>query len=121
MSKDKSSRPVVVLSKNSKKKKIKMHRHAVKDDNGAIKYYQYLFQLYYLEYMKEGYLEESESDFSLKSMNKAEPLAINKTDAKDIGNIGLSFINKIPNPSICLLYTSPSPRDQRGSRMPSSA
>ena len=23
--------------------------------------------------------------------------------------------------SICLLYTSPSPRDQRGSRMPSSA
>ena len=26
-----------------------------------------------------------------------------------------------PNGSICLLYTSPSPRDQRGSRMPSSA
>ena len=25
------------------------------------------------------------------------------------------------NTSICLLYTSPSPRDQRGSRMPSSA
>ena len=25
------------------------------------------------------------------------------------------------NPFICLLYTSPSPRDQRGSRMPSSA
>ena len=25
------------------------------------------------------------------------------------------------NPYICLLYTSPSPRDQRGSRMPSSA
>ena len=24
-------------------------------------------------------------------------------------------------PSTCLLYTSPSPRDQRGSRMPSSA
>ena len=24
-------------------------------------------------------------------------------------------------PSVCLLYTSPSPRDQRGSRMPSSA
>ena len=24
-------------------------------------------------------------------------------------------------PNICLLYTSPSPRDQRGSRMPSSA
>ena len=25
------------------------------------------------------------------------------------------------HPTICLLYTSPSPRDQRGSRMPSSA
>ena len=28
-------------------------------------------------------------------------------------------VNMVPN--ICLLYTSPSPRDQRGSRMPSSA
>ena len=27
----------------------------------------------------------------------------------------------LENPKICLLYTSPSPRDQRGSRMPSSA
>ena len=27
----------------------------------------------------------------------------------------------LPRNSICLLYTSPSPRDQRGSRMPSSA
>ena len=26
-----------------------------------------------------------------------------------------------PDPTSCLLYTSPSPRDQRGSRMPSSA
>ena len=26
-----------------------------------------------------------------------------------------------PNSFVCLLYTSPSPRDQRGSRMPSSA
>ena len=27
----------------------------------------------------------------------------------------------LPGSSTCLLYTSPSPRDQRGSRMPSSA
>ena len=27
----------------------------------------------------------------------------------------------MPQPQSCLLYTSPSPRDQRGSRMPSSA
>ena len=34
------------------------------------------------------------------------------------------FVENIHEPyktSICLLYTSPSPRDQRGSRMPSSA
>ena len=27
----------------------------------------------------------------------------------------------VPDDFVCLLYTSPSPRDQRGSRMPSSA
>ena len=32
-----------------------------------------------------------------------------------------STIVDLDNPSSCLLYTSPSPRDQRGSRMPSSA
>ena len=30
-------------------------------------------------------------------------------------------LRNIAYPSVCLLYTSPSPRDQRGSRMPSSA
>ena len=35
-------------------------------------------------------------------------------EGKLVGIIG-------PNGSGCLLYTSPSPRDQRGSRMPSSA
>ena len=29
--------------------------------------------------------------------------------------------NKLTDFKVCLLYTSPSPRDQRGSRMPSSA
>ena len=33
----------------------------------------------------------------------------------------LRSINMLERPSACLLYTSPSPRDQRGSRMPSSA
>ena len=31
------------------------------------------------------------------------------------------FLSKKDNKTYCLLYTSPSPRDQRGSRMPSSA
>ena len=35
------------------------------------------------------------------------------------GDSGMTL--KQINPGACLLYTSPSPRDQRGSRMPSSA
>ena len=31
------------------------------------------------------------------------------------------YIKSLEDADICLLYTSPSPRDQRGSRMPSSA
>ena len=31
------------------------------------------------------------------------------------------YVEQSGNPNGCLLYTSPSPRDQRGSRMPSSA
>ena len=36
----------------------------------------------------------------------------------DMVEIGLPFSDPLAD---CLLYTSPSPRDQRGSRMPSSA
>ena len=36
-------------------------------------------------------------------------------------NERVRFTGTPTNPSTCLLYTSPSPRDQRGSRMPSSA
>ena len=38
-------------------------------------------------------------------------------EVSDLKNLTL----KDPHVYICLLYTSPSPRDQRGSRMPSSA
>ena len=38
------------------------------------------------------------------------------------GQAGLSALRVVAiEPTTCLLYTSPSPRDQRGSRMPSSA
>ena len=44
------------------------------------------------------------------------------------GPVGHAFANALANQKMghsnllaCLLYTSPSPRDQRGSRMPSSA
>ena len=34
---------------------------------------------------------------------------------------GVGFMRRLVEKNYCLLYTSPSPRDQRGSRMPSSA
>ena len=47
--------------------------------------------------------------------NKIKPAGQPKIDLKSFGEgKDLEYI-------ICLLYTSPSPRDQRGSRMPSSA
>ena len=33
----------------------------------------------------------------------------------------LKWVKSMREDGVCLLYTSPSPRDQRGSRMPSSA
>ena len=44
--------------------------------------------------------------------------------ARYVANVpgrGYSFVAKVTRLNVCLLYTSPSPRDQRGSRMPSSA
>ena len=38
-----------------------------------------------------------------------------------IGVVGMELIRVRAQHKACLLYTSPSPRDQRGSRMPSSA
>ena len=46
--------------------------------------------------------------------------ALAESDVSDLVYIG----NNVGEPGLgggCLLYTSPSPRDQRGSRMPSSA
>ena len=79
-----------------------------------------------------------------KKLPKAPQAAGNYVTIKKIGNFiytsghvpisdDIEFIGKIPNDisiddgykaaslCACLLYTSPSPRDQRGSRMPSSA
>ena len=47
---------------------------------------------------------------SLYTTLKAHGRAVGMPDDGDMGNS-----------EVCLLYTSPSPRDQRGSRMPSSA
>ena len=77
--------------------------------------------------LKVSIVMGSQSDY--KTMNLAE---------KILKKIGVSFETRIISAhrtpkrmydyassaeknNICLLYTSPSPRDQRGSRMPSSA
>ena len=48
-----------------------------------------------------------------------DDLDLKSFDWNDI--LGLEGDEDILDINICLLYTSPSPRDQRGSRMPSSA
>ena len=67
-------------------------------------------------------------DYFAKSIRKLGCIAL--VSSRSISNEPNSFIfnsedNSIPEDSIfegvCLLYTSPSPRDKRQSRMPSSA
>ena len=48
-------------------------------------------------------------------------LAIAMRAAKDGAKIAIAAKTTEPHPKLCLLYTSPSPRDMTGSRMPSSA
>ena len=38
-----------------------------------------------------------------------------------LSRLGVEFVDSVFNADICLLYTSPSPRDRQKSRMPSSA
>ena len=46
---------------------------------------------------------------------------ISSINVKRRGKVRRAKLNYLRNVTGCLLYTSPSPRDQRGSRMPSSA
>ena len=58
-----------------------------------------------------------DKDLENKEKNKALDAAISQiTD-----NFGKGSVMKLGQKKACLLYTSPSPRDQRGARMPSSA
>ena len=49
------------------------------------------------------------------------PLGTEQKIVKTVLSAYKTYVKLTPIPKICLLYTSPSPRDQRGSRMPSSA
>ena len=52
---------------------------------------------------------------------KVNSIIVANKDGTNAANVTISFHNGSTDYYLCLLYTSPSPRDQRGSRMPSSA
>ena len=65
-------------------------------------------------------------EFGLKSLSRGRLTArqieaARRAMTRKIKRGGKIWIRVFPDKPICLLYTSPSPRDQRGSRMPSSA
>ena len=62
-------------------------------------------------------INETNSDDSTVSIHNQETPSENQLFQNKTGD----FLDFYKNFNICLLYTSPSPRDQRGSRMPSSA
>ena len=82
-----------------------------------------------------GYLPRKRVLEIIDEISKSESISRSKVvgilveealDARGIANFGYSNISKSnifksDNFKICLLYTSPSPRDKRQSRMPSSA
>ena len=53
--------------------------------------------------------------------SKSGPVGTAFANALSTQSEGHTNLLAVLAPNICLLYTSPSPRDQRGSRMPSSA
>ena len=78
------------------------------------------------EYIEEGELEELKLEVEKKMRAVLEALVIDiesdhntQETARRVTKMYLTEV--FGGRYICLLYTSPSPRDQRGSRMPSSA
>ena len=61
----------------------------------------------------------SANDFVIEVISSGERITLSSYFESQVNEI--EQIEFFDGSSICLLYTSPSPRDQRGSRMPSSA
>ena len=74
-----------------------------------------------------AYIAKDDSELSIEYAQRSvvhfdQLIALNVAGLADhIGRLGAQEMTAKPLIWICLLYTSPSPRDQRGSRMPSSA
>ena len=62
-----------------------------------------------------------QSQYRLFALHRAEHPDLIAKCPKCGEQIGITVLTPDAHPLICLLYTSPSPRDKRQSRMPSSA
>ena len=69
--------------------------------------------------LEDAYVEASLKVNSTSSIKVKRSIKTKKLEIESDGAIDKAIL--IDNLKDCLLYTSPSPRDQRGSRMPSSA
>ena len=78
-----------------------------------------------LQMQQQEYREQSETESVVVHHAEDTDADDDKADlaADNIVSIGQPLLDRFADysPYACLLYTSPSPRDQRGSRMPSSA
>ena len=82
--------------------------------------YTILLSVIFIDYGNAASLIEIYEEALINDPLIKEALA-NKEAVIEVKPQARSFILPQLTSSACLLYTSPSPRDQRGSRMPSSA
>ena len=90
------------------------------------RYRQYVPQI--VEHVEQGMWRELDDAFwtvipfgTGGRRGKMYPFGSNSINERTIGESAQGLAQYIKEVKPCLLYTSPSPRDQRGSRMPSSA
>ena len=120
------------ILKNTKTDSLRPARAKVTLNMGGMYFHQRLLdsaEVYYLE-SKDLYIELNDSLEATRAMNNLAGIHFMRGETDKTLDILLDIKNirerGAPDEALtmlysCLLYTSPSPRDQRGSRMPSSA
>ena len=66
-------------------------------------------------------LHMEDLELTLVNLGEEVVLEVGLKDLEEMVALTLEAVEAVDLTTTCLLYTSPSPRDQRGSRMPSSA
>ena len=76
-----------------------------------------------VEKYKDGFKVRTHESALLAPYSWKKPALVFVNSMSDLfhSEVPFDFIERVFGVMACLLYTSPSPRDQRGSRMPSSA